>query len=175
VASGAARRLCVVSRNPLQSGAFIAGLTTSVRSHDELEIIVDRRRGSSPSDPPAIERRRPGIGRVLERDGFAIVPMAPAAAGVGANSPLRPPTGEVEPEEPYEQKLERVLRFNHRRLVQLSRWFIFSVLVNAVLFLLVITPVIRSAFRPAPPAPPASALDSPAPHVTGSPSPAATR
>ena len=175
-AAGGPRRLCVVSRNPLQSGAFIARLTTSVGSHGELEIIVDRRQGSPTSGPPAIERRlRPSIGSALERDGFAIVPMPSAAVGLDA-APMPRPTGETEPEEPYEQKLERVLRFKHRRLVRLSRWFIFSVLVNAVLFLLLIIPVIRSAFRQAPPVPPASSLDSPAPHVADSPaSPAATR
>ena len=149
-AAGAARRLCVVSRNPVQSGAFLAGLTASVGSQDELEIIVDRRQESSTSGLPSIERRRrPSIGRTLERDGFAIVPMPPAAAGLGASPPHAqpPPIRGAEPEELYEQKLERVLRFKHRRLVRLSRWFIFSVLVNAVLFLMVIAPVIRSAFR----------------------------
>jgi hypothetical protein len=179
-AAGAARRLCVVSRNPLQSGMFIAGLATSVGSQGELEIIVDRRQGSSMSGPPSIERRRrPSIDGSLERDGFAIVPMPPAAAGRDTSPwhvPMSRPTGEAELEESYEQKLERLVRFEHRRLVRLSRWFIFSVLVSAVLFLLLVTPVIRSAFRQAPPSPPASPLASPAPHVADSPaSPAATR
>jgi hypothetical protein len=150
LAAGAARRLCVVARNPVQFGSFLAGLTASVGSQDELEIIVDRRHESARSDRPSIERRRrPSIGRALERDGFAIVPLPPAEAGLGASPPPAPPppTPEAEPEEPYEQQLERVLRFKHRRLVRLSRWFIFSVLVNAVLFLMVIAPVIRSVFR----------------------------
>jgi hypothetical protein len=103
--------------------------------------------------------------------------MPPAPAGLGASprhANLTPP-GEAEPEEAYEQKLERVLRVTHRRLVRPSRWFIFSVLLNAVLFLLVAAPVTRNALRQAPPAPPASSVDSP-PQAADSPvSPAASR
>jgi hypothetical protein len=86
----AARRLCVVSRNPLRSGVFIAGLPTSVGSQDQLEMIVDRRRGRSPGDQPSIERRqRSSVVRALERDGFAIVlmPSGPASERAGVNGP----------------------------------------------------------------------------------------
>jgi hypothetical protein len=176
-AAEAARRLCVVSRNPLQSGAFIARLATSVGSQGELEIVVDRRHRSSTSGPPTVERRwRPSIGGALERDGFAIVPMPPDLDTGPPRAPSAWPTPEVEPEESYERKLERVARLKHRRLVRLSRWFIFSVLMNGVLFLLLITPMLRNGFRPPPPVPPASSVELPAPRVADSPaSPAATR
>ena len=84
--------LCIVSRDPLQSGVFVAALTTAVGPRDELEIIVDRRRGGPPTDQPSIERRhRPHVTRALERDGFAIVPThatQPAQHSIPAASPI---------------------------------------------------------------------------------------
>ena len=178
----AARRLCVVSGHPLQSGVFIAGLTTSVGSRDELEIIVDRRRRSSGIDTPSVERRhRPSIVRALEQDGFAIVPMSssPGAERLTARLVHREtalPTEHAESEGAYKHQLERLLRFQHRRIVRSSRWFIFSVLVNAILFLMLVTPVIRSVVRPARSIAPSSSIDAPASRVADSPSsPAATR
>jgi hypothetical protein len=48
------------------SSVFIAGLTASVGARDELEIIVDRRRGGAASHPIPIERRnRDHVDRVL--------------------------------------------------------------------------------------------------------------
>src|SRR2546428_5100902 len=132
-----ARRLCVVSRNPLVSGVFIAGLTSQVGSRDELEIVVDRRRSAPASDQPTTERRqRSNVGHALQRDGFAVVPMPPSRA----TEQLEARVERVSREEAYEHRLERLLRFKHRRWVRLRRWLILSALMNAILVLLLLLP-----------------------------------
>ena len=86
----ATRRLCVVSRNPLMSGVFVAGLTTAVGARDELEIIVDRRQGDAAMNRPSVERRhRDHVVRALERDGFAfvLVPAGEIPDGPGSKRP----------------------------------------------------------------------------------------
>jgi hypothetical protein len=146
----AARRLCVVSRNPLVSGPFIAGLTSLVGSRDELEIVVDRRRSSPAHDHPSVERRqRSNVVRALERDGFAVVPMPPSRA----TEQLEAPVERGSREEAYEQTLERLLRLKHRRSVRLKRWLILSALMNAIVVLLLLpaaTALLRQARAVAP-------------------------
>ncbi len=182
VGSGAAtRRLCVVSRNPLMSGVFVAGLTTAVGSRDELEIIVDRRRGDAATNRPSIERRqRDHVVRALERDGFAFVLMPPTATPA-SSTPKRNawPIEHVAPEETYEHKLERVLWFKQGRIVRLGRWLILSVLLNAILVLFFLLPAMKarltqarpamsssSIVAPAEPAPPGVEIMSPSPEVS---------
>ena len=76
------RRLCIVSRNGLRTGAFVEALRTALSPHDELEIVVDRRRGGSAGQPPSIDRRRARRPDPwLERDGFALVPATERAEG----------------------------------------------------------------------------------------------
>ena len=142
-----ARRLCVVSRNPLVSGVFIAGLTSQVGSRDELEIVVDRRRSAPASDQPTTERRqRSNVGHALQRDGFAVVPMPPSRA----TEQLEARVERVSREEAYEHRLERLLRFKHRRWVRLRRWLILSALMNAILVLLLLLPAVMKLLRQAP-------------------------
>ena len=53
-----------------------------VSTHERLEIIVDRRRGTSGSgtNPPSADRRRqPSVDVKVKMDGFAIVPYPPLA------------------------------------------------------------------------------------------------
>ena len=70
----ASRRLCIVRRDRHLSGEFVASFTTALGAREEFEIIVDRRRGGPPADPPPADRRsRPHVTRALERDGFAVV------------------------------------------------------------------------------------------------------
>jgi len=158
-----ARRLCVVSRNPLVSGVFIAGLTSLVGSRDELEIVVDRRRNDPASDQPSIERRRrSNVVRALERDGFAVVPMPPARAP----EDLGAPSERFRVEQAYEHRLEGLLRFNHRRTVRLKRWLMLSVLLNAIFALFLLAPPAKALLQKTRPAAPASSIRSP---VTPSP------
>jgi hypothetical protein len=140
----AARRLCVVSRNPLMSGVFVAGLTTAVGSRDELEIIVDRRRDGPTTNQPSIERRQQDhVARALERDGFAFV-LVPTAEPPGSSNERGWPPEHVAPEETYEHKLERLLWFKQGRLVRLSRWLILSLLLNAILVLFFVSPTVKA-------------------------------
>jgi hypothetical protein len=142
--SGAAtRRLCVVSRHPVVSGVFVAGLTTALGARDELEIIVDRRRGGPPTDRPSFERRhRDHVVRALQRDGFAVVPI-----GMAEPSPI-----ERLAEETYERKLERILWLKRGRIIRLSRWLILSGLLNAILILFFVAPAVKARLTQARPA-----------------------
>ena len=160
VSGAGARRLCVVSRTPLVSGVFIAGLTSLVGSRDELEIVVDRRRNDPARAQPSVERRqRTNTVRALERDGFAVVLVPPARAP----EEIEAPSQRMSAEEIYEHRLERLLRFKHRRMVRLKRWLVLSVLVNAIFAACLLAPTAKTLLqktRPAAPAP-ASRLLSP--------------
>ena len=155
----ATRRLCVVSRNPLMSGVFVAGLTTAVGSRDELEIIVDRRRDGPTTNPPSIERRqRDHVARAFERDGFAFV-LVPTTETSERSSSKRGawPIERFVPEETYEHKLERILWFKQGRLVRLSRWLILSLLMNAILVLFFVSSTVKARVSQArPPVSPSS-------------------
>src|SRR5262245_23884582 len=69
-------RLCIISREPLQSGLFIAALQASLGDEDRLEIIFDRRQGgaSGKADLTEDRRRQHKVALALEVNGFAIVP-----------------------------------------------------------------------------------------------------
>ena len=80
------RRLCIVTGDALPSREFIAALQTAVGPNEEIEIIVDRRRGDpgiAPGRPPVDRRRLPHVDVMVEMDGYAIVPVP--------TSPPRPP------------------------------------------------------------------------------------
>lgn len=161
--SVATRRLCVVSRNPVMSGVFIAGLTTSVGSRDELEIIVDRRqRGSITTQPTTERRQRDHVARALERDGFAVVSMP--AATLAGSGPKRDswPVEHVAPEETYEHKLERLLWFKQGRLVRLGRWLVLSALMNAILVMFFVLPAVKARVMQSPRAASPSSIVTPA-------------
>src|SRR5436190_23233570 len=71
-------RVCIVSRDPLRSGRFIAALEASVGPGDHLEIIVDRRHGGSSGETDLKEdrRRQRQVALALKANGFAIVPAS---------------------------------------------------------------------------------------------------
>lgn len=81
----AARRLCIVASDPrpFPCSVFVAALQTAVNPHDELEVILDRRRGGPATDanpgaagqPSADRRRHPNVDVMVRMDGFAIVPL----------------------------------------------------------------------------------------------------
>jgi len=60
-------RLCIISREPLRSGHFIAALRAALGPEDHVEIIIDRRRGKRRQGAPHIqqERRRAKILEVV--------------------------------------------------------------------------------------------------------------
>jgi hypothetical protein len=80
--------LCIISRDPLRGGRFVAGLQASLRPEDYLEIVVDRRHGGSSgaSDLREDRRRQLQVDLALEADGFAIVPAS--APRARAEEPL---------------------------------------------------------------------------------------
>ena len=148
------RRLCVVSRSPLMSGVFLAGLTTAVGARDELEIIVDRRQGDAAASRPSVERRhRDHVVRALERDGFAfvLVPARETHDGPGSKRPPWP-VERVPPEETYEHKLERLLWSKQARIVRLSRWLIISVLINGIAIGFTVSSALKARWSPPRPA-----------------------
>src|SRR5262245_28877277 len=69
-------RLCIISREPLRSGLFIAALQASLGDEDLLEIIFDRRHSGSAGKADLTEdrRRQSKVALALEVNGFAIVP-----------------------------------------------------------------------------------------------------
>jgi len=127
------------------SGVFVAGLTTSVGLRDELEVIVDRRRdGPNTVEPPLERRHREHVLRALERDGFAVVPIA-SAERPASSSPERDLAAfERLAEETDGRKLERIIWSKNARIVRLSRWLILSALMNAILVLFLVAPAMRA-------------------------------
>ena len=150
---GARKQLCIVARHPLVSGVFVAGLTTAVGLRDELEVIVDRR-GDTPStvQPPFERRHREHVLHALERDGFAVVPIASTDTS-SSSSPGRDlsPLERVADETDL-RKLERILWRKNARIIRLNRWLILSVLMNAILVLLLVTPALTARWSHARPA-----------------------
>jgi hypothetical protein len=71
-------RLCIISREPLQSGHFIAALRAVLGPEDLVEIIIDRRHGGSSGEagPTEDRRRQSQVALTLEINGFAIVPAS---------------------------------------------------------------------------------------------------
>jgi hypothetical protein len=143
------RRLCIVARDPLVCGPFIAALQTVLRRDEEFEIIQDRRRNRSAleakpdvADQPFVDRRRhPHVDRLLKMDGFAIV----AAPGTGKRHGLSffPPPAPIEALAPDGEdtdeleRLESVRGFRRRQALWLVSWLILVGLLSAsaVLFL----------------------------------------
>ena len=68
--------LCIVSRDRVRGGDFIAALQASLRADDQLEVIVDRRSGepSDEWDRAEDRRKRPQVDLALRENGFAVVP-----------------------------------------------------------------------------------------------------
>jgi hypothetical protein len=114
-------RLCVVSRDRLRSGAFIAALRASLRPEDQLEIIMDRRHGESSgeSDPKEDRRRQRRFDLALEANGFAIVPAPVDPTKDRTPLSLLLPEAPIErfsPEDAEdEERLESILAFKRRR------------------------------------------------------------
>ena len=156
----ASRHLCIVCRDRHLSGEFVAAFTTALGLREEFEIIIDRRRGGPPTDPPPADRRyRPNVARALERDGFAIV--APFDTRPVQHDHLKlpqvpgtPPIERLALKEADKRQLERILGFKRRRRARLRQRLILVGLTGAMLPLLMLSPVgktLVSRTRPAEP------------------------
>jgi hypothetical protein len=156
----ASRRLCIVRRDRHLSGEFVAAFTTTLGLREEFEIIIDRRRGGPPTDPPPADRRyRPHVARALEQDGFAIV--APLDTRPVQSDHLKlpqvpgtPPIERLALKEADVRQLERILGFKRPRRARLRQRLILVGLIGAPLALLMLSPVgktLMSRTRPAEP------------------------
>jgi hypothetical protein len=146
----APKRLCIVSRDPHPVRAFVAALTTAVNPRDELEIIVDRRRGGSARNQTSIERRQhPPLAQALERVGVAIVPAR-------YNLPAAPSIERFDPKDTDEHELQRIVGFKRQRRLRLNRWVILTGLTSVILVFLVHLPAMKTLMSGARPAAPPS-------------------
>ena len=161
--SAGATRLCIVSRNPLVSGVFVAGLTASVDVRAKLEIVMDRRRGDAPAHAIPIERRhRDHVDRALEREGFAIVPTGTPNRTNGSRRGNNPwPAERGAAAEADERKIELILWLRQRRITRLRRWLMLSTLLNALLILGFAAPAVKALVTRARPAPSAPSVAAP--------------
>ena len=141
--------LCIVSRDRLRGNDFIAALGASMRPHEQLEIIVDRRSGepSNDWDPAQDRRRRPQVDLALKANGFAVVP-APSQGGRRTPTSLLVPSapsssadvgfdGGYDDGDDDEERLEAIRSFKRERSSNLVPWLIAAlVAVAAVAFIL---------------------------------------
>jgi hypothetical protein len=139
-----ARCLCIVSRDPVRSAELLAALGAMASTHERLEIIVDRRRGTSGNgtNPPSADRRRqPSVDVKVKMDGFAIVPYPPPAL---AGWPL---DDEADPDEP---EFARVLEFKQRLKARRRRQLALMLLVGSTLAVLLLTlvPTMKALMSP---------------------------
>jgi len=127
--------LCIVARDRLRGSDFIAALGASLRPDDELEIIVDRRRGEPSDDWDRAEerRQRPQVDLALRANGFALVP-APSPRGErvarGERAPLSlllpsgPSSRAFEGDDDDEERLEAIRSFKRERSRGLAPWLV---------------------------------------------------
>lgn len=95
----ARRRLCIVSRDPVQCSELVLSLQASLDPDDEVEIIMDRRRANvlEPErghlgEPADSRRENPDVDLAVRTKGFAIVAastMTRAAAEPDADDRAR--------------------------------------------------------------------------------------
>jgi hypothetical protein len=122
--------LCIVSRDGLRGNDFIAALGASMRPHEQLEIIMDRRSGepSNDWDPTQDRRRRPQVDLALKANGFAVVP-APSQSGRRTPMSLLVPSapssdGGFDDGDDDEERLEAIRSFKRERSSKLVPWLI---------------------------------------------------
>lgn len=151
-------RLCIISREPLRSGHFIAALQASLGPEDPLEIIIDRRHGGSSGKADLTEdrRRQHQIALALEANGFAIVPASvgptedntwrprPSLLSLGVppseRAPLlleEPPIERFSPVDEENEELESI-RSSHRPRPRTLIPKLFGLLIGVTLIALVL-------------------------------------
>ena len=110
-------RLCIVSRERLRSGAFIAALQTSFGPEQDVQVIADRRHVGLSGGPALKEdrRRQPQVDLELEANGFAIVPVSVEPTGERASLvPLFPFERLSPADSEDDEQLASMRSFRHR-------------------------------------------------------------
>ena len=116
--------LCIISGERIRGGDFTAALRASLRPHDQLEIIVDRRCGETQGEwERAVDRRRrPQVDAALRANGFAMVPAPASEDDQTPPSRLRPsaPSGRLAVDDDDEERLEAIRDFKRERSSSLA-------------------------------------------------------
>jgi cytoskeletal protein RodZ len=147
--------LCIISGERLRGGDFVAALRASLRPHDQLEIIVDRRCGEPLGEWERQEerRQRPQVDAALRANGFAVIPAPGFGAREGAGfreassfreasgvredrnrlSRLVPsgPEPRVTFDDEDEERLEAIREFKRERSSSLVPWLVGALVVVA--------------------------------------------
>jgi len=137
--------LCILSGERLRGSVFVDALRESLRPHDQLEIIVDRRCGEPLGEWERAEdrRRRPQVDLALRTNGFAVVPASGSAPGPSED---RTPLSRLLPSAPGkrlaydaedEERLEAIRDFKRGRSSGPVPWLVAAlVVVTTAVFLL---------------------------------------
>jgi len=128
--------LCIVSRDRLRGSDFVAALRASLRPHDQLEIIIDRRSGepSDEWDRAEDRRRRPQVELALRANGFAVVPAPGPQEGRTPLSlllPAAPSTRAVPEDDDDDERLEAIRSFKRERSGGLVPWLVAALVAVA--------------------------------------------
>ncbi len=149
-------RLCIVSHDRLLCGPFVAALQTVLSPHDEFEIIQDRRRDRSSTkvkldvaDQQSVDRRRhPHVDRLLQMDGFAIVPATADVKGHRLSVLPTAATNEAlaldDADTDEREQLASVLSFKRRQALWLVCWLTFAGFLGAGAVLLLFPPAAKT-------------------------------
>jgi hypothetical protein len=154
------KRLCIVSSKPFPGRTFMAALRAVLTTHDELEIVVNRRREREPTESrsqaaepiPVDRRHHPHIDRQVKIDGFAIVP-APGAGLRTRSNPISFPLPEESVEEGWpddleeQERLRSIRQFKRARTGWLVMWLVLPGLVTAAMILFAPLSAVKSFVR----------------------------
>jgi hypothetical protein len=150
----APRSLCIVSRDPLRCSELVLSLQASLSPHEDLQIILDRRRARTSTEAYSgegerlVERRRHHhVDVALKRNGFAIVPATPSepVAAVAFD----------EPETTEREQFAQIVGFTRRRRAR-QLWIVAAPLAFVLVLFMLLPPVDSLLRQILPEAPPPS-------------------
>jgi hypothetical protein len=163
----APRSLCIVSRDPLRCSELVLSLQASLRPHEDLQVILDRRRDRTSTEAQSregerlVERRRHyHVDLALKRNGFAIVPATP----VGPMAAL----AFDEPDATERHQLAQIVSFKRRRRAR-QFWIVAAPLAFVLVLFVLLPPVDSLLHRLLPEAPPPSKVLNSLPAVVQAP------
>jgi hypothetical protein len=161
------RCLCIVSRDPLRCSELVLSLQASLSPHEDLQIILDRRRDRTSTDARLgeserlVERRRHHhVDLALKRNGFAIVPattIEPMAAVAFDESAVA-----------GREQLAQIVSFTRRRRAR-RLWIMATPLAFVLVLFALLPPVDSLLHQILPEAPPSSKLRNGLPAVVQTP------
>jgi hypothetical protein len=163
----APRSLCIVSRDPLRCSELVLSLQASLRPHEDLQIILDRRRDRTSTEAHSdegerlVERRRHHhVDLALKRNGFAIVPATPIepVATVALD----------EADAAEREQLAEIANFTRRRRAR-RLWVVGAPLAFVLVLFMLLPPVDSLLHQILPEAPPPSKLMNGLPAVVQAP------